>query len=150
MCTHNLFITGPIYQDNLVSTIKHGRFYICLTEIKFKFTVFLDLNWSKLHWHSYIWFCFLPWIVLHSNIHNLFSYMYAILVFLELYMFQYLMLCTVYLFSAGCMTALACFDPNWDWYCFNLIHDQSVLAIGLHKYWELCNQVSFIVYSKSH
>ena len=38
--------------------------------------------------------------------------MYAIPVFLELYMFQYLMLCMACLLLAGCMTVLAHCDPK--------------------------------------
>ena len=51
-CTHDLLVAEPICQDNLMSTIKHGGFYICLVEIEFKFTVFFyDFQASiEIHW----------------------------------------------------------------------------------------------------
>ena len=47
--------------------------------------------------------------------------MCLILVHTELYMFQYLMLCMVYLFLTGCVTALAHFDPKLGlvWFQFD-------------------------------
>ena len=47
MQAHDLSTVGPVCQNNLKSTIKHGGFYISFVVIVWKFTVFFYDVWFQ-------------------------------------------------------------------------------------------------------
>ena len=47
MCTHYLFIAGPVCWYNLLSTIKYSRFHISFVVVEKEFAIFFYYFWVQ-------------------------------------------------------------------------------------------------------